>query len=166
MDLKVILWIIILALLAFHASSGIANEKEWNTVGLRAGLNDERNDEFFRNMRCMRLSVYLGNGAPRTVGFSARLLGSMQVWSFVRIMRLLDPWVLVFIFLHRPNALPYQRGFIQRISGDRNSEQRILGNRFNLPRLLASIFIFTITGPWDIDSNICQTQEFSMKIQV
>ncbi len=47
MDLKVTRWIIILALLTFHTSTGIANDKEWNTVGLRAGINDKRNDEFF-----------------------------------------------------------------------------------------------------------------------
>jgi hypothetical protein len=47
MFVSVIRWIIIYVLFVFSASSGSANDGEWNAVGLRAGISDQRNEESF-----------------------------------------------------------------------------------------------------------------------
>lgn len=47
MYLIVMRWVIVFVLFVFNTSVGIANDNGWNTVGLRAGINDKRNDEFF-----------------------------------------------------------------------------------------------------------------------
>jgi hypothetical protein len=47
MNLKVTRWVILFILFVFYASIGMANDKEWNTIGLRAGGNDDRNSKYF-----------------------------------------------------------------------------------------------------------------------
>jgi hypothetical protein len=45
--LTVIRWVFIFTLFVFSGSPGIADDREWNTAGLRAGINDNRNEEVF-----------------------------------------------------------------------------------------------------------------------
>lgn len=39
--------LVIVSLIVFTVLPGNASDGKWNTVGLRTGINDERNDEFF-----------------------------------------------------------------------------------------------------------------------
>ena len=47
MFLTVIRGVFVIILFIFFASPGSTNDKKWDTVGLRAGINDHRNSEFF-----------------------------------------------------------------------------------------------------------------------
>lgn len=59
MYLIVIRWAIVFVLFVFNTSVGNAKDNGWNAAGLRAGISDKRNDEFFS-----KYEAYANFGLP------------------------------------------------------------------------------------------------------
>jgi hypothetical protein len=132
-------WGIIFLLLVFSASPRSAEENKWNTVGIRAGFTDQSSEKYFS-----KYQAYVSFGLPWKwrfhqgwiLGTFIQINAGLVVSEGNTLLVSLGPG----LYLRHPGkALPLWRVFTRHISGNRDSEQRILEKLSSLLRKLALI---------------------------